>query len=207
MNDLPRQGPDALAALMAYVSGVRDQRLAALQAAARDECAALLAAARSRARGQIRQALGEVRADADTQVAVARAAVQSRLRRARQALTLKALDGVHERVAAALRARWAAPPSRRQWILMALAEATHSLPPGRWEVSLPPAAGPLPATTVPDGVELASRADPSIEAGVHIRCAAAALDATLAGLLRERERIAALWLGELERRRDAGSSP
>lgn len=201
MSAVPRQGPDALAALMAYVAGVRDKRLDVLRAAAQAECAALLDAARARARGQIRQALREVRQDADAQIAVARAAMQARLRRKRQALTLASLADVQARVAAALAARWADAGARRAWTAMALAEAARSLPAGRWSMAHAADAGALPAIELPAGVTLATQADATIAAGVRIRCGDAELDATLDGLLRGRDRIAALWLGELERRR------
>lgn len=194
-------GPDALAALMAYVAGVRDKRLDALREAAAAECAELLAAARAKARAQVRQALREARADAEAQVAVARAAMQARVRRRRQALTLAALAGVQARVAAKLGARWGDADARAAWIAMALAEAARSLPPGTWGVALPAGAGPLPAA--PDGVTLTVAADASIAAGLRVRCGDAEIDATLDGLLRDPERIAALWLGAIERRRGA----
>lgn len=201
MSAVLKQSPDALAALMAYVAGVRDKRLDVLRAAAQAECAALLDAARARAREQIRQALCEVRQDADAQIAVARAAMQARLRRKRQALTLASLADVQARVAAALAARWADAGARRAWTAMALAEAARSLPAGRWSMAHAADAGALPALELPAGVTLATQADATIAAGVRIRCGDAELDATLDGLLRGRERIAALWLGELERRR------
>ena len=201
MSAVLKQGPDALAALMAYVAGVRDKRLDALRAAVQAECAALLDAARAKAREQIRQALREARQDADAQIAVARAAMHARLRRKRQALTLASLADVQARVAAALAARWADPVARRAWTAMALAEAARALPAGRWSVAQAAPAGALPPVDLPDGVTLAAQADAAIAAGLRIRCGDAEIDATLDGLLRGRERIAALWLGELERRR------
>lgn len=203
MSAVLKQGPDALAALMAYVAHVRDHQLGAIGEAARKECAAVLGAARAKARAQIREALREVRADADAQVAVARAAMQSRLRRRRQQLTLAALVDVRERVAAALRARWNDPAARRQWLAMALAEAGRALPRGTWTVRQAGGATALPVELLPDGVTLESEDDAAIVTGLRIRCGAAEIDATLDGLLRSPERIAALWLGELERRRRA----
>ena len=207
MSAVLKQGPDALAALMAYVAGVRDKRLDALRAAVQGECAALLDAARAKAREQIRQALREARQDADAQIAVARAAMHARLRRKRQALTLASLADVQARVAAALAARWADPAARRAWTAMALAEAARALPAGRWSVAQAAPAGALPPVDLPDRVTLAAQqADATIAAGLRIRCGDAEIDATLDGLLRGRERIAALWLGELERRRAAAAA-
>jgi vacuolar-type H+-ATPase subunit E/Vma4 len=201
MSSVLKQGPDALAALMAYVAQVRDRQLAGVGTAAATECRTLVAAARARARDQIRAALREVRADAEAQVAVARAGMQSRLRRRRQALTLAALADVQQRVGAALRARWQQPEARRQWMAMALAEAARTLPAGPWVVQHPPEAAPRANGELPAGVTLELRPDAALAAGVRIRAGDATLDATLAGLLRAPDRIAALWLGELERRR------
>lgn len=206
MSSVLKQGPDALAALMAYVGQVRDRKLSEIQAAAAAECAARVDAARARAREQIRQALREVRADADGRVALARAAMQSRLRRARQALTLRALADVQARVEAAVRARWGDPQGRRAWVAMAFAEAARSLPPGTWSVAHGLAAD-LSGVVLPQGVTLAARAEPEIAAGLRIACGDAQVDATPEGLLRQPERVAALWLGEVERRRGGGGSP
>jgi hypothetical protein len=201
MSAVLKQGPDALAALMAYVAHVRDHQLDQIRAAGAGGCVAVLDAARARARAQIHAALRETRADADAQIALARAAMQSRLRRRRQALTLAALADVHARVAAALQARWDDAAGRRQWVAMALAEAARSLPVGAWTVRHAPGAAISPAGALPEGVTLESQVDAALAAGLRIRCGAAELDATPAGLLRSPERIAALWLGELERRR------
>ena len=202
MNAVLKQGPDALAALLAYVAQVRDRKLAEIRAAADAERKALLDTARAKAREQARQALRLARRDADAQVAAARAAAHSRLRRASQALTLAALAGVHQRVAAAVRRRWADPALRSAWIALAFGEAARHLPPGAWSVAHAPGAAPR-APALPDGVRLEAKADAAIDAGLRIRCGAAEIDATAAGLLRAPERIAALWLGELERRRSA----
>ena len=203
MSAVPKQGPDALAALLAYVAQVRDRKLDETRQAADAECRALIAAARARARAQIRVALREARRDADTRIALARAAAQARLRRARQELTSAALSGVQQRVERGMRGRWADPAARAQWIAMALSQAARHLPVGTWSVSLPPGAALPAAAGVPEGVTLEARADPAIEAGLRIARGDAVLDATLGALLRAPGRIASLWLGELERRRSA----
>jgi hypothetical protein len=195
-----KQGPDALAALLAYVAQVRDRRLAEIDESARRECKALLGAARAKAREQVRQALREARRDADAQVARARAAAQSRLRQARQALTLEALAGVQARVESAVRARWAGAQSRAAWVALAFDEAARHLPRGAWDVTHAPGLRAPPV--LPEGVTLRASADPALAAGVRIRCGEAEVDATPAALLREPSRVAALWLGEFERRRD-----
>jgi hypothetical protein len=200
MSAVLKQGPDALAGLLAYVAQVRDRRLGEIRDAAARERKALLDAARARAREQLRQALREARHDAEAQVARARAAAQSRLRQARQSLTLAALAGVQARVETAVRARWAAAPSRAAWLAMAFDEAARHLPRGSWDVSHAPGAK-IPQSIVPEGVALRVAADPALPAGLRIRSGEAEVDATLAGLLREPSRIAALWLGEFERRR------
>lgn len=201
MNDVLKGGPDALAALLAYVARVRDEKLSTLRAAAEAECRAVLGAARAKARAGVRQALREARQDADARIAVARAAAQARLRRERQALTLVALDKVGVEVESALRARWSDRAARARWTAMAVAEAARSLPPGVWTVVQPPEVPPLVAATLPEGVTLTQRSDPGFSAGLRISCGEATLDATAEGLLRDREHIAALWLGELERQR------
>jgi len=201
MSAVPKQGPDALAALLAYVAQVRDRQLDEIRQAAAAESKALIDAARAKARAQIRQALAEARRDVDARIALARAGAQARLRRARQELTSAALSGVRERVAQGVRARWADPAGRARWIAMALADAGRHLPAGAWSVFLPPGV-PLPAdATVPATATVEVRADATLEAGLRIACGDAQLDATLGALLRAPGRIASLWLGELERRR------
>ena len=201
MSAVLKQGPDALAALLAYVAQVRDRKLEDVRQAAAAECQSLRGAARAKARAQIRQALTEVRRDADARVALARAGVQARLRRARQALTSAALSSVQDTVARGVRARWADPAARELWIAMALAEAARHLPAGTWSIELPPGVG-LPARAgVPDAVKLVLASDATIDAGLRITCGEARLDATAGALLRAPGRIASLWLGELERRR------
>lgn len=204
MSAVLKAGPDALAALLAYVAQVRDRQLGQIRAAADKECGAVLGAARARAREQVRQALREARRDADGQIALARAAAQARLRRARQALTSSALGGVRARVERAMRARWADPAARAGWIAMALAEAARHLPAGTWAVSHPPGTALPEGGALPEGVTLEAQPEPGIEAGLRIAAGEASIDATLPGLLRADTRIAALWLGELERRRGAG---
>lgn len=201
MSTALRDGPDALAALLAYVAQVRDRQLGEIRAATQRECKAVLGAARARAREQVRQALREARRDADGQVALARAGAQARLRRARQALTTASLSGVRGRVEQGVRARWADPAGRRAWIAMALAEAARHLPAGTWTITHPAGVPPEALAAVPEGVTLEARADPAVEAGLHIGCGEARVDASLTALLRSEARVASLWLGELERRR------
>lgn len=205
MSTVLKPGPDALAALLGYVAQVRDRQLEAIRGGAERECQAVVAAARAKAREQVRQALREARRDADGRIALARAGAQARLRRARQALTTAALAGVRARVEQGMRARWADPPGRAEWIAMAFAEAARHLPAGTWSVSHPAALALGRPAGLPDGVTLETRVDSAIEAGLRIGCGEASLDATLPGVLRADARIAALWLGELERRR-AGPS-
>lgn len=201
MSAVLKQGPDALAALLAYVAQVRDRKLDQIRQDAAGECKALVDAARAKARAQIRQALNEVRRDADARIALARAGAQARLRRARQALTSKALSGVQERVERGVRARWADPAARARWIAMALAEAARQLPAGAWSVAVPPGVALPSGLGVPEAVRLETRTDAAIGAGLRITCGDAQLDATAGALLRAPGRVAALWLGELERRR------
>jgi len=205
MSAVLKEGTDALAALLAYVAQVRDRQLDDIRSTNEAQCRSLLDAARGRAREQIRQALREARRDADAQIALARAGAQARLRRARQALTSAALAGVQDRVQRALAARWADPAARAAWIAMALADAARHLPAGSWIVTHPAQASVPASAVLPEGVTLEARPDAALDAGVRIACGGAQVDATAAGLLRARERIAALWLGELERRR--GSAP
>jgi hypothetical protein len=103
-------------------------------------------------------------------------------------------------VAAAARARWTDAAARRAWTAMAFAEAARALPAGRWSVRHAPGA-PLAGAALPAGVTLEAAVDPALEAGLRIGCGNAELDATPGGLLREPGRVAALWLGALERRR------
>lgn len=207
MSPLPlRDASAALTALLRYVHGVRDHAVAEILARAEDERRTLLATARRRAREQVRRTWLEERRDAEAQLRVAAATAQARVRRARQALTLAALGQAWPRIEAAVHERWRAPAARKAWVALALAEAARSLPPGSWRLEHPATWDPAEAQeavtrlrSFREGVAVEPQARAELSAGVRITCGPAELDASAAGLLRDRAHVAGRWLAELER--------
>lgn len=198
-------------ALLRYIAQVRDRRLEEIRAQSARERGTVLATARARSRAEVRRALREARADADARVALARAGAQARLRQARHARMSAAVAAVWPHIEAAVRRRWDEPEARRAWIAMALGEAARHLPGGAWHIEVPVALAPDDAADAlralverrPDAVPQLA-ADPGLEAGLRVHCGEARLDASVAGLLRDRARVQGQWLATLAR---SGTAP
>ena len=180
-----------LAALLEVVASERDARCARAGAEASAQAAALLAAARREAHARLRGAAGakreRVRARCH-EVAVTRA---GELRQQRLALLQRALASSWCLLPAMLVARWQGSATRRVWWRAALAESARLLRSRDWSV----VCAPLPAEEL---AELESEArrlgahavqvriDPACAAGLAVVADGATLDATSAGLVRDR---------------------
>jgi len=198
-------GAQGLAALLRYVAAARDRAIEEIRRKAAAESLALTRAARAKAAAQVRQALAEARADADARIGLARAQSQARARRARHALTAGALQQAWARIGVALVARWQDADARRAWVEATLAQAQRHLPGGAWRIAHPAGWNPAECRAAIEALR-AQRAGLAIafepgpfDAGLRIQCGPALLDASAAGLLRDRARIEGLWLAELER--------
>jgi hypothetical protein len=194
-------------ALLELVESDRRAQCEAILAEAREQAAALLAQARAEARARVKLAFAEERARAQALVDAARADLQTRrrLHEQRHVETLLALGW--QRLPEALRARWEDGQARRGWIEGAVARARAVLPRGAWQVvhaegwpadeqrslagRLAGELGATPRLTL----------DARIAAGLRIVAAGNVVDATLAGLLADRDEIGGALIGLLEKDR------
>jgi len=190
-------------ALLDLVEQDRHARCTEVIAQAERQAAATLAQARAEARRRMREAFAEERSRASARVAAARAELQTRHRLHEQQQAAAWLAVGWQGLPPALRQRWTDAAARQQWADAALHEATRVLAPGRWRIVHAPgwpaherealAAGlPAAPATTADFVE-----DPALAAGLRVVADGNVVDATLGGLLADREAIGARLLGEL----------
>jgi len=191
-------------ALLDMVESDRLARCQALLDQARAEAASLRAQARAQARTQLREAFAEERQRARSRIAAAEAELQTRRREHAQRRVEALLARAWQRLPEVLRERWREEPARARWVRMAFDAARAALPPGAWVVTHGPdwpqaerdalaglcrdAAGALPRFV----------ADERIDAGLRIGAEGSTVDATLAGLLADRDEIGGRLIGELE---------
>jgi hypothetical protein len=183
-------------ALVAVVNERREQQLKDIRAKRDAQVREILQTARAEARESLHQAVARERAriTQGLRQAQARAELESRQRAQRETLTL--LRQMWERLDAALAGRWAEERTRAAWIAAAVQEAAQLLPGRPWR--LEHAAGLSPEAQVGAGGahDVDWHLEPQIRAGLRVRTSGACLDATVEGLLADREDIEALFLAE-----------
>lgn len=194
-------------ALLDLVETDRRAQCAAIVGEADRLSAAAIGQARAEARLRVREAFVEERGRAQARVSAARAELQTRRRLHEQQQAAGWLAGAWQQLPQALRARWADGAARRQWVEAVLAEARRVLAPGGWRIVH------APGWPAPERQALAARlqaqaeanADRQVEfvehaglgAGLRIVAGRNVVDATLGGLLADREAIGARLLAEL----------
>ncbi|MCG6897032.1 MAG: hypothetical protein LJE61_00945 [Thiocapsa sp.] len=186
----------------------------ALLGRARSEAATLTAAAYRRARTELHQRVLAERANARARLHAARAEHETRSRATGDRANTRLLELAWPQLRETLAARWTDPDVRRTWAGHYLEQARHLLPRGLWTVRHPPdwpasEWAPLAAgLTKFLGQAPHFVADGGLSAGLIIETEGALLDATLAGLLRDRRRVEARLLALLARRPDSeGARP
>lgn len=204
-------------ALLDLVEAARAQRCQALIGQARAQADAALAAARAQARAQLRATFAEERQRSAQRLAAARAELQTHRRLQAQRQTEDLLALAWQRLPAALAARWQDAGSRARWVQAALDSARAVLPRGSvWTIHHPadwPEAeraaliatlgatlsAPLTADTQ-DGERPPPQAvaDARQTAGLRISAAGNVVDATIPGLLADRDEIGGRLIGLLE---------
>lgn len=190
-------------ALLDLVEEDRRAQCAAILGEAAKQAAAALAQARAEARERVREAFTEERARQQARVAAARAELQTRRRLHDQQQAAGWLAAAWQQLPLALRARWANADTRRHWVDAATAEARRVLAPEGWRIVHAPD-WPAPeqqALAARIQAEIGSRVDftehAGLGAGLRIVAGRNVVDATLGGLLADRQAIGALLLGEL----------
>ena len=192
-------------ALLDLVEADRARRCRALHDQARGEAATALAAARDQARAQLRATFAEERQRAAQRLAAARAELQTHRRLQAQRRTEALLALAWQRLPAVLADRWQQPDTRQAWVQAALAGARAALPataawtvrhPADWpEVERARLAAALQADGLPAP---ACQATAGLAAGLKITAAGNVVDATIPGLLADRDDIGGRLIGLLE---------
>lgn len=185
-------------ALLDLIAADRMQRCSEILQSARRQSDELLREAHRHARERLRQALNEARDRARQRVAAAIAQRQTRARLAQQSSASDFLTHALQLLPAALTQRWRQPSERLRWAQMALAQAQQSLPPGPWRIEH---ADGLQAEDIAAlGADAGGAAswrfqlDPQLVAGLRIFGNGNCIDASLPGLLSDRENLAAALL-------------
>ena len=184
---------------------------------AREESAAqarsIVRHARTEARARVHQAVLETRRENELAIARRKAAIDTRERRARQAMLRRLLDDAWARLPAALQARWADADARATWCRSACAQAQATLlhverlvveVDPRWSAGLVTVIDACFADRERATVEVVPV--PGLGPGLRVRGGKACVDATIEGLVAARERIAAALLAEIDHRL-AGTNP
>jgi vacuolar-type H+-ATPase subunit E/Vma4 len=192
-------------ALLRRLSREQEMRTRRTRDEAAEQSREIVRRARGEARARVHEAALETRREVELAVARRKAAIDTRERRARQGMLRKLLDDAWQRLPTSLEARWSDPAARRTWCRAACAQAADSLLDAgprtveldpRWLEELRSVVEPALARTegVVDVVPVAG-----LGAGLRIRGGRACVDATVAGLVAARERIAAEVHAEIDR--------
>lgn len=201
-------------ALLRRLSREQEMRTRRARDEAAEQSREIVRRARAEARTRVHEAALETRRDIELAIARRKAAIDTRERRARQAMLRKLLDDAWQRLPVALAGRWSDPEARRAWCRSACAQAADSLlDSGRRTIELDPrwldelgdvARAALAGTAgAVDVVPVAG-----LGPGLRIRGGRACVDATVAGLLASRERIAAEAHAEIDQAlADAATQP
>jgi len=185
----------ALAELLALVEADRQRRCRAALAPAEAAARARFAQQAHVLRREHREALARQRAEREARLARARARVATaeHARQLRRAAMI--VEEAWPLLQAALLERWRRPQSRRRWISSALALALARLPARGWIVRHPvdlpePECSSMLAELAERGIaEVRCEKVQGIAAGLEIRVGEARLDATVGGLMADRQAI------------------
>jgi hypothetical protein len=195
---------DRTQALLDLVEADRNARCTELRDQANARARSALAQAHAQARAQMRQAFAEERQRTSARLAAAQAELQTRRRLAAQQRSQVLLERAWQALPQALLARWRDPGLRERWVQAALHGARSALPAGTWTVTY--GAGWPAAERERLREEIAAHTgqpprfvqDPAIEAGLCLAADGNRFDATLAGLLADREEIGGRLIGLMD---------
>ena len=189
-------------ALLQRVSDDREQRCAALRAAAESQAKQIVRAARAEARTTVHNAVIQERTRMELGVRQATAHADFEARRREWQKSRELLEQMWTGIAGVLERRWREPTLRRAWIDAAIGQAATLLPGRAWLIE---SGSKL---TEQERGEFTDRAQgrgagtvkwslqPGISAGLRIRADSVCVDASVAGLLAQRDAIEAAFLAE-----------
>lgn len=186
-------------ALLDLVEQERVRQCEALLGQARTQAAALREASRAEARQHVRQAFAEERTRAQARSAAARAALRTRQRVHAQHHLEALLALAWQRLPEVLAARWRDGAARRAWVDAAMATARQRFGPGPWQVIHAPGWPEAErAACETAGALLHFACDGQLGAGLRIAAAGNVVDASLPGLLADRDEVGGRLVGRLE---------
>jgi hypothetical protein len=197
---------DRRKALLLVVQEYREQECRRLLDAAQAEAAGLIRDTFRKQRSLLHNRVVAERARAQARIQAARAERATRDRRRTEQASIVLLEAAWPLLRARLADLWSVPERRRAWTERYLRRGLELLPRGRWEVRH---AAAWSESERGDAVQELSRrlgrsprfeTDGGMEAGLIIACEGAVLDASLEGLLRDRQRLEARLLALLEER-------
>lgn len=184
--------------MLDLIAADRQRRCDEIRHEAAEQSAQWLRTAHRQARERLRRVLGDARERASQRVSAALAQRQTRERLALQSSASDFLEQALQRLPAALTSRWQQPSLRRIWMRMALEQARHALPPGVWRIEHAAglAAEEIAALTLEAGDHTTRIFEPRppLIAGARIFGNGNCVDASLPGLLSDRENLAAALL-------------
>jgi hypothetical protein len=192
-------------ALLQRLAREQETRTRRAQDEAAEQARDIVRRARGEARARVHQAVVETRREIDLAIARRKAAIDTRERRSRQTMLRRMLDDAWRRLPTALEQRWTTAIARATWSRAACGQAARCLlhtgqvvveidP--RWTDELRPVVEESLGRAGDGTVQVVPVAN--LGAGLRIRAGKACVDATAAGLVAARERIAADLLAECE---------
>jgi hypothetical protein len=204
MNDVESLLEAQTTALLRRLGREQESRTRHIRDEAGAQAADIVRRARAEARTRVHQAVVDTRREDEVALARRRAALDTQARRSRQTTLRELLDRAWQALPAALQSRWLDATARERWCDAACASARRSLRhldrlqvevDAQWQAHV----GPLVRSRLAGPSTVDVLAMDSLGAGLRIRAGDASIDATVAGLLAARERIASELLAELER--------
>ena len=202
-SPIPMSVPDAQAqALLQQVTDDRERRCAALRAAAESQANQIVSSARAEARKTVHNAVIQERSRMDLGMRQGRARADIEARRRERQKSRELLEQMWTQIEGVLERRWQEPAARRAWIDAAMGQATALLAGRAWLIE----SGT--ELTEQERSELTARAraqgaktlelslQPAMPPGLKIRADHVCIDATVPGLLAQRDSIEAAFLAE-----------
>jgi hypothetical protein len=204
MNDVESLLEAQTTALLRRLGREQESRTRHIRDEAGTQAADIVHRARVEARTRVHQAVVDTRREDEMALARRRAALDTEARRSRQATLRELLDRAWQALPAALQSRWLDATARERWCDAACVSASRSLRYlDRLQVEVDPQwlahVGPRVRSRLEGSSKVDILATDGLGAGLRVRAGDACIDATVAGLLAARERIASELLAEFER--------
>jgi hypothetical protein len=189
-------------ALLQRVTDDRERRCAILRSAAESQAKQIVHSARAEARNTVRNAVTQERARTDLGMRQATARADMEVRRQERQKSRELLEQMWATIADVLEHRWREPALRRAWIDAVTHQAGGLLPGRAWLIETGS------DWTEQERGEIADRArgrgaatvewslHPAMSPGLKIRAGGVCVDATVPGLLVQRDAIEAAFLAE-----------